>query len=66
MIQRMGYSGTSPLAKHQQGIVEPIQLQTKSANGKAGLGYNPRKSSDQKHTSHHQPKWRKKILPSTS
>lgn len=56
----MGYSGTSPLGKHQGGIVKPIHLQTKSTNDKVGLRYNPRKSSDQKHTSHHKPKWTKR------
>lgn len=66
MLQHMGYSGTGPLGKYQKGIVEPIQLQTKSTNDKAGLGYDPRKSSDQKHTSHHQCKWKKKVLPLTT
>lgn len=51
MIQRMGYSCTGPLGKNQEGIIEPIHLQTKSTNDKAGLGYNPGKTSDQKHTS---------------
>lgn len=39
----MGSSGTGHLGKHQKGIVEPIQLQTKSVNDKAELGYDPRK-----------------------
>lgn len=51
MIQHMGYSGTGPLGKEKEGITEPIHLQTKSKNDKVGLGYDPKKTSDQKHVS---------------
>lgn len=63
MIQRMGYLGIGPLGKHQEGITKPIQLQTKSTNDKVGLGYNPKKKSDQKHVS--KSKWQKRISPLT-
>lgn len=66
IIQHMGYSGTGPLGKHQKGIIKPIKLQTKSTNDKTRLGYPLEESSNQKHTSHQQPKWRKKILHQTS
>lgn len=63
MIQRMGYLGTGPLGKQKEGITEPIQLQTKSTHDKAGLRYNPKKTSEQKHVS--KSKGLKKILPLT-
>lgn len=66
MIQCMGYSCTGPLGKCQEGIIEPIKLQTKSTNDKTGLGYHLEESSNKKHASHQQPKRRKNILPPTS
>lgn len=62
----MGYLGTSPLGKCQEGIIKPTKLHTKSTNDKNGLGYHLEESSNKKHTSHQQPKWRKNILHQTS
>lgn len=59
----MGHLGTNPLGKQKEGITEPIQLQTKSTNDKAGLEYDPKKTSDQKHVS--KSKWQKRISPLT-
>ncbi|XP_059066313.1 uncharacterized protein LOC131857637 [Cryptomeria japonica] len=66
IIQRMGYLGTCPLGKHQQGIIKPIKLQTKSMNDKNGLGYHLYASSNQKQNSYQQLKWRKKTLHQAS
>jgi len=39
IVQQMGYSGMGPLGTRRDGIIEPIQLQTKAKNDKTGLGY---------------------------
>lgn len=48
----MGYLGIDPLGKHQEGIIEPIKLQTKSTNDKIGLGYHLNKPTWQKRKSY--------------